>query len=1142
MSFPGQQFLAAEPSLRDPSYLCLARNLIRGAALFLHAVRCLCFAATILACLALQARADSIYCTVSVTANKTNVCVGETVNISVDKTTCTNDITFGSGTNYPTSYGTAGVYTVSASCSACAGTIEVGGSSSLNIYVGQLNGISPSSATICPGNYMVFTAASVSNNIPCGPGWSFSPTNAGTLSYVGNTATFTLSPSYTNSTATISAGCGTNTNTATIAIGSGFTINTQPVSVVTCPGSITTFTVAATGTSLSYQWLWNGMILTNGYYVLLTNSPSVVLTNGGHIYGATNSTLTISNVFATSSASNSIPADDGAGTSFTVNRWDLYTYQATGCVTVHGLYMADPDGNTYTNGNCTPSAFFAGPAPADAGCDCPGLLQYSLINREDCAAQLGISGQFQQAGNEGLALALNDNSRVNDSGSWEATVTHTLEGVYSCIVSSSCGTLVSTTATLYVSTPCDGIPDWWRLEYFGSTTTNTNSCASCDLEHDGFTNLQKFQDGLNPLVAYVLTAPAQVIASSTGNTASVTSFGTAATYDWAITDGTLTTGQSTTNITWTAGSAGVCDICVTVSVNQVSITLCTNVTVTDGLIPAGTTPNWVGNVGVLGDIPNRTTIYTNVSPSGDTSGATDYNNITRALGSCPPNEVVTLTNGGHAIYYSNGYITVPSLVTLRGSGISNSGSAWTIVRCVTNVNGWYSVVGIDGGGALSGENPSVDSSAVGITVGLSQGSTNITTSSPHGLSVGQIVLIDQTNSTANYPPVTEGVEGPNDVRPYSGGTQNIRGMGQLDKVVAVPNATNLTLEIPLYYNYDATRQPQVTYVGTVTTNAGVEDMTLDNTAALQGSVALFSSAANSWLLNVDCYGSYTYSIRFNVGYRCTVRSCKAHVTAAPFAPGDGYGIISFPYASACLVENCQSYALNAAIIVDGVTSGNVFGYNTLFMLQDNSDRENGTIVFHGSYPFMNLFEGNWFDGELLGDDYHGTGGFNTFYCNRHFINTSNGTNAITLYAYDVDLWENYRGYNFVGNIFGTNGFEYEYQTYCGHITNQQPISVYNLGFSNLVEWGSVNACAPGDLGVRSNTFIHLNYDTVTGGITTSNGFSQTLSNSLYLAAQPSWWTNLPWGQVPFNPNNAASVMGPAAYTNIQSGYNYAHGN
>jgi hypothetical protein len=56
---------------------------------------------------------------------------------------------------------------------------------------------------------------------------------------------------------------------------------------------------------------------------------------------------------------------------------------------------------------------------------------------------------------------------------------------------------VTVTTTDHVG---DGIPDLWRKTYFGGTgtTTNSQSCASCDPDGDGFTNLQEFYAGTDP--------------------------------------------------------------------------------------------------------------------------------------------------------------------------------------------------------------------------------------------------------------------------------------------------------------------------------------------------------------------------------------------------------------------------------------------------------------------------------------------------------------------------------------------------------------------------------------------------------------------------------------------------------------------
>lgn len=53
-------------------------------------------------------------------------------------------------------------------------------------------------------------------------------------------------------------------------------------------------------------------------------------------------------------------------------------------------------------------------------------------------------------------------------------------------------------AATMTSTPNDGIPDAWRLLYFGSTSTNSSSYVAGDPDHDGLNNDQEFLAGTNP--------------------------------------------------------------------------------------------------------------------------------------------------------------------------------------------------------------------------------------------------------------------------------------------------------------------------------------------------------------------------------------------------------------------------------------------------------------------------------------------------------------------------------------------------------------------------------------------------------------------------------------------------------------------
>ena len=103
------------------------------------------------------------------------------------------------------------------------------------------------------------------------------------------------------------------------------------------------------------------------------------------------------------------------------------------------------------------------------------------------------------------------------------------------------------------------------------------------------------------IVTAAITASASAVTGSTGNVASVASAGAGATYNWGITNGTITGGTGTNSITFTAGAIG---------------TLTLNLTVT---VPAGCSDTKSANVAVTPPPPSISSI---VPPNGPYFGTT----------------------------------------------------------------------------------------------------------------------------------------------------------------------------------------------------------------------------------------------------------------------------------------------------------------------------------------------------------------------------------------------------------------------------------------------------------------------------------------------------------------------------------------
>jgi Immunoglobulin domain/Divergent InlB B-repeat domain/Immunoglobulin I-set domain len=69
------------------------------------------------------------------------------------------------------------------------------------------------------------------------------------------------------------------------------------------------------------------------------------------------------------------------------------------------------------------------------------------------------------------------------------------QGNYDVIVANPSGSVTSAPAMLWWDSVGDGLPDSWKIQYFGSIT---NATARGDPLHDGVSNLEKFYEGINP--------------------------------------------------------------------------------------------------------------------------------------------------------------------------------------------------------------------------------------------------------------------------------------------------------------------------------------------------------------------------------------------------------------------------------------------------------------------------------------------------------------------------------------------------------------------------------------------------------------------------------------------------------------------
>jgi hypothetical protein len=546
------------------------------------------------------------------------------------------------------------------------------------------------------------------------------------------------------------------------------------------------------------------------------------------------------------------------------------------------------------------------------------------------------------------------------------------------------------------------------------------------------------------------------------------------------------------------------------------------------IVAASRSINW-GNVGILGDIPARTTICATLNP-----GATAAQ-ISSAIASCPSGQTVQLNAGTYNLAGGIDFGGGTSNVTLRGAGADQT---FLIFSSGGGCNGLSNDICMHSSDTNWRGGPS---ETANWTAGYAAGTTVITLNSVTNLSVGKTIILDQLNDTSDNGAiyVCDTLAGNcNDDGPSGGpgGSQrDSRAQQQLVTVTAI-NGNQVTISPGLYMpNWRSGQSPGAWWADTPAFADGVENMSLDHTnSGSQYGIALFN-CESCWVKGVRSLRPNRSHVHIESSNRTVVRD--SYFFGTQNAVSQSYGVETFPSGDA-LIENNIFQQITAPQMLSGPCSGCVVSYNfSIYDLYNPAAYLSHSIFIHSSGIDNVLIEGNVGVG-MYSDLFHGTHHFVTVFRNRYNGWESTGPTG-NLNA--ENLWPFSRFYNIVGNVFGESGRQIDYQD-TPSVTNGDAAAIYVLGT------GTGNCCLSGDANVATTLMRWGNYDTLSAAARFlssevpsslagaqapySNPVpgSQTLPASFYLSGKPRWWpATKPWPAIgpDVSGGNIANVAGHA---------------
>jgi hypothetical protein len=508
------------------------------------------------------------------------------------------------------------------------------------------------------------------------------------------------------------------------------------------------------------------------------------------------------------------------------------------------------------------------------------------------------------------------------------------------------------------------------------------------------------------------------------------------------------------------------------------------------LIPSDRIIDW-SQAGVPGGIPSYP-VWTNMTLL-DPTGTSDCSAaIQSALDNCPPFYAVKIPSGTFKI---TNMISLTHTNVLRGNGTNNT----SLLISGVYAGSWAGIrIGVAFGGDTTW--PVVPSSAI-------KGATSITCSNVSGLSVSNLVVIEQQNDNDlvyNYSD-----EGGSLAQDWYYGTNH--NMAQLIEIRSI-SGTNISFWPPLFFNYTNTLLSPTIHRkgnGTFVYGCGVENLLIGQTSNFGEKNIDFTFAKYSWISNIISTNCYKYHVQLNAAFACEVRDSLLF-DAQGSTSGGSYGLSLALGSTVCKIENNAISHVITGLILAEMSQGNVLGYNYVYRTKFSPQTWlQASFSAHDCHPMMNLFEGN-VGGSFISDLIHGSSSHNMLFRNRLIggqLQTET-TNVFTTQQNRAIEFDNHNRYPIaIANVIGNTNI-----LFIG-FTNGPNTITSSSSILEMYGYQSISTSAYTDSQVYSTGIILANYWIGTGsdGIPSNESVGSTnIPSSYYLVSKPSWFGNLTW--------------------------------